>query len=218
MFLSKVELFQDLPEEDLARIADLAVLRHYDHGEYVFMEGQTRDSIYFVEQGLIKIFRVDEEGREQIVNIIAPPQMFPHVGFFDNSPYPGTAEVLTPATLWAIRSTRLDELMLANPQIMKRLMGIMGRRIRQLQGKLQEIALFDSRQRVEALLRHFCEEHGTLAKDGVHLKLPVTHTELAQMVGMSRESVNRIWNQMRREGILDRKQDVWIIRSDWLGE
>lgn len=216
MFLSDVELFRDLPPEDLERIAGLAIERYYERGEYVFMEGQTRESIYFVERGLVKIFRVDEEGREQIVNIIAPPQMFPHVGFFDNSPYPGTAEVLTPATLWSIRSTRLEELMMANPEIMKRLMGIMGRRIRQLQSKLQELALFDARQRVEALLRHFCEEYGAQENGEIHLKLPVTHTELAQMVGMSRESVNRIWNQMRREGILDRKKDIWIVSAQWM--
>lgn len=218
MFLREVELFHDLPEDDLERIAGIAIERHYERGEYVFMEGQTRESIYFIEHGLVKISRVDEEGREQIVNIIAPPQMFPHVGFFDNSPYPGTAEVLTPAKLWAVRSGRLDELMTANPEMMKRLMGIMGRRIRQLQSKLQELALFDARQRVEALLRHFCEESGHKEADGVHLALPVTHTELAQMVGMSRESVNRIWNQLRREGILQRKKDVWIVSEKWLEE
>ena len=215
MFLSRVELFRDLPREDLERIAELAVERRYERGEYVFMEGQTREAIYFVEKGLIKVFKVDEEGPEQIVNIIGPPQMFPHVGFFDNSPYPGTAEVLTPATLWSIRSTRLDEFMTTNPQMMKRLMGIMGQRIRQMQSKLQELALFDAHQRVEALLRHFCEEYGHEDTDGIHLKLPVTHTELAQMVGMSRESVNRIWNQLRRDGILDRKKDVWIVNREW---
>ncbi|WP_054970591.1 Crp/Fnr family transcriptional regulator [Alicyclobacillus ferrooxydans] len=215
MFLQDVELFRDLPQEDLERIASLAIERNYDKGEYVFMEGQTREAIYFVERGLIKVFKVDEEGREQIVNIMGPPQMFPHVGFFDNTPYPGTAEVLTPAVLWSIHSKRFDELMTANPQIMKRLMSVMGRRIRQLQGKLQELALFDARQRVEALLRHFCEEHGHPEQGGIRLKLPVTHTELAQMVGMSRESVNRIWNQLRREGLIERNKEDWIIHPDW---
>ena len=92
----------------------------------------------------------------------------------------------------------------------------MGKRILQLQSKLQEIALFDSHDRVVALIRHLAEEHGQQQSDGVHLKLPVTHSEMARMIGMTRESVNRVWNQLRRDGGLEGDKDEWLLHLERL--
>ena len=213
--LSGIELFQDLTQEQLQRIQSIAAEHRFARGDYVFMEGQPRENVYFVERGLIKIFRVDEEGREHIVNILGAGQMFPHVGFFDNSPYPGTAEAISSTTLIAISSAKFEVLLNEDVEIARSVMRMMGKMILQLQAKLRELALFDARERVGALVRHFAEEYGVLRVDGIHVKLPVTHSELAHMIGMSRESVNRIWNEMRREGILSGDKDEWIINKDW---
>jgi hypothetical protein len=102
-FLREIELFKDLTTEELQRVYDLAVERSYERGEYVFLEGQARESVYFIRRGIIKILKVDEEGREHIVNILGKGKMFPHVGFFQDSPYPGTAQVMESAVLLVIR-------------------------------------------------------------------------------------------------------------------
>lgn len=214
--LKGIELFQNLSDKELERIQELTLEHAYNRGDYVFMEGQTRQSVYFVGRGLIKVFKVDEEGREQIVNIIGAKQMFPHVGFFDTSPYPGTAEALTECTLYSIRSASFETLLLDNPDMTRKVMQVMGKKIIQLQSKLQELALFDAHQRIQALMAHFAEEHGEREADGIHIRLPVTHADMAQMVGMSRESVNRILNQFRREGLLWGSRDEWIVDSNWL--
>jgi CRP/FNR family transcriptional regulator, cyclic AMP receptor protein len=213
--LRNIGLFRDLTEEELTRVQSITTRHHYDRGEYVFMEGQTREAVYFVERGLIKVFKVDSEGREHIVNILGVSQMFPHVGLFDDSPYPGTAEILSSATLLSVRSKPFEELLLDNPETMRKLMKVLGKKILQLQGKLHELAVYDTHDRVSALLRHFAEEHGQIQSDGIHLKLPVTHAEMAQMIGSSRESVNRIWNEFRRKGIVAGDKDEWIVNQNW---
>ncbi len=213
--LSSIELFQDLTEDQLQRVQMIATEHKYARGDYVFMEGQKRENVYFVERGLIKIFRVDEEGREHIVNILGASQMFPHVGFFDDSPYPGTAEAISSSHLIAISSTKFEVLLNEDVEIARSVMRMMGKMILQLQAKLRELALFDARERVGALVRHFAEEYGQLRSDGIHVKLPVTHSELAHMIGMSRESVNRIWNEMRREGLLAGDKEEWIVDKNW---
>ncbi len=215
--LRNIDLFHDLTDEELTRVNSITTRHHYDRGEYIFMEGQTREAVYFVERGLVKVFKVDSEGREHIVSILGATQMFPHVGLFDDSPYPGTAEVISSSTLLAVRSKPFEELLLDNPGIMRKLMKVLGRKILQLQGKLHELAVYDTHDRVSALLRHFVEEHGQILTDGIHLKLPVTHAEMAQMIGSSRESVNRIWNEFRRKGVLSGDKDEWIISKEWYG-
>ncbi|MCL6517209.1 Crp/Fnr family transcriptional regulator [Alicyclobacillus sp.] len=214
--LREIELFRDLTDEELQRVQALAIERRYERGDYVFMEGDEREAVYFIRRGLIKIFKVDEEGREHIVTILGAGQMFPHVGFFQEGPYPGTAQAMERSVLFAIRTAAFDQLLVEYPDIARKVMRVMGQRILQLQAKLQELAVFDSRERVIALIRHFAEEHGEVRPDGVHLRLPVTHGEMAHMVGMTRESVNRIWNQLKRDGVLSGERDEWVVRLDKL--
>ncbi|MBX5436417.1 MAG: Crp/Fnr family transcriptional regulator [Alicyclobacillaceae bacterium] len=214
--LREIELFRDLTDSELRQIHALAVERRYHRGEYVFMEGDDREAVFFIRRGLIKVLKVDEEGREHIVSILGAGQMFPHVGFFQEGPYPATAQAMESSILLSIRTSQFDTLLTEHPDIARKVMRVMGQKILQLQAKLQELAVYDSRQRVEALIRHFVEEHGTRQPDGVHLKLPVTHGEMAQMIGMTRESVNRIWNQLRREGVLSGERDEWIVHLDRL--
>jgi CRP/FNR family transcriptional regulator, cyclic AMP receptor protein len=92
----------------------------------------------------------------------------------------------------------------------------MGDKILQLQGKLQQLAVFDAHERVIALLRHFTEEYGEPRPDGIHVKLPVTHREMAHMIGITRESGNRAWNQLRRDGVLSGERDECVLHMERL--
>lgn len=214
--IRSVDFFHDLPESLLQSIQAKLVERHYQRGDYLFMEGEDRQSVFFVRRGLVKVFKVDEEGRELIVNILGAGQLFPHVGLFEDYPYPGTAEALAPCTILVMRIDDFTAFADANPAAMHKLMRVLEHRIKQLQKKLRELALLNAQERVEALLRHFIEEHGTPHTDGIHLRLPVTHSEMAQMIGIRRESVNRIWNQLRKDGVLQGDKDVWVVKREWL--
>ncbi len=214
--LREITLFKDLTEEELSRVHNLAVERAYAKGEYVFMEGQEREEVFFIRRGLIKVIKVDEEGREHIVNILGRGKMFPHVGFFQDSPYPGTAQAMEASVLLSMRRNQFDVLLTEYPDMARKVMHVMGERILDLQAKLQELALFASHDRVTALLRHFAEEHGVERPDGVYVKLPITHEEMAHMIGMTRESVNRVWNQLRRDGVLKGQRDEWVLDMEKL--
>jgi CRP/FNR family cyclic AMP-dependent transcriptional regulator len=212
--LQDIALFRDLAEEERRRVYRLATERRYERGEYVFFQGQERERVYFIRRGLVKIFKVDEGGREHIVSILSKGQMFPHVGFFQDSPYPGTAQVMEPSTLLSIRCADFDALLVEHPAVMRKVLRLLADSILKLQEKLQELAVFNSHERVMALLRHFAEEYGRLMPDGIHVKLPVTHGEMAHMTGLTRESVNRIWNQLRRDGVISGDRDEWILHLD----
>lgn len=210
-FLREIDLFRDLTIEELAHIHDLAVEHQYQRGDFIFMQGEEREAVFFIGRGLVKILKEDDEGREHIVNILGKGQMFPHVGFFQDSPYPGTAQAIEATTVLAVRRVQFDAVLMKYPEIARKLMNVMGKKILQLQAKLQELALFDSRERVMALLGHFAEEYGQVQSDGVHVKLQLTHGDMAHMIGMTRESVNRVWNQLRKEGVLSGERDDWVL-------
>jgi len=212
--LQDIALFKDLTSIELESVHNLAAERQFERGGFIFMEGQEREAVFFIRRGLIKISKVDEEGREHIVNILGVGEMFPHVGFFQDGPYPGTAQAMESSVLLSIRCLPFDALLMDYPDITRKVMRVMGERILQLHSKLQELALFDSHDRVVALLRHFAAEHGQTKPDGIHVKLPITHGEMAHMIGMTRESVNRVWNQLRRDGILSGERDEWVLHLE----
>lgn len=217
LWLKDIDLFRGLTEEELRRVAMLATEHRVPKGAYVFMEGEERQAVYFIRRGLIKIIKVDEEGREHIVNILGAGEMFPHVGFFQEGPYPASAQALEASHLLAIRNAAFDALLTEHPDIARKVMRVMGAKILQLQAKLQELAVFDSRERVIALIRHFVDEHGVRHPDGTaSFRLPVTHGEMAHMIGITRESVNRIWNQLRRDGVLEGDREEWTVHLDKL--
>ena len=209
--IKEIVLFQGLTEDELNKIVHLAKERHFHRGEILFMEGDDREAVFFLQRALIKVFKVDDEGREHIVNVLGSGQMFPHVGFFRDDPYPGTAQSLGESDLLYIKRVHFDALLMDHPEIMRKVMRVMGEQILILQTKLQELATTDTRQRVYAFIRHACEEHGQSSEKGIHVKLQMTHEEIAHMIGMTRESVNRVWNELRREGVILGNRDEWIF-------
>lgn len=213
-FLREFELFRDLTIEELTHVHELAGEHTYQRGDFIFMEGEEREAVFFIRRGLVKILKEDDEGREHIVNILGKGQMFPHVGFFQDGPYPGTAQAIEATHVLAVRRVPFDALLMKHPEITRKLMNVMGKKILQLQAKLQELALFDSHERVMALLRHFAEEYGQVESDGIHVKLQLTHGDMAHMIGMTRESVNRVWNQLRKQGVLSGDRDDWVLHMD----
>ncbi|KUO96328.1 Crp/Fnr family transcriptional regulator [Ferroacidibacillus organovorans] len=214
--LKEIELFRGLTDDELNKIVHLAKERRCHRGEILFMEGDDREAVFFLQRGLVKVFKVDDEGKEHIVNVLGAGQMFPHVGFFRDDPYPGTAQSLSESSLLFIKRTHFDALLMEHPEITRKVMRVMGEQILILQTKLQELATTDTRQRVYAFIRHICDEHGQPGEKGVHVKLHMTHEEIAHMIGMTRESVNRLWNELRRDGTIMGNREEWIFDLDRL--
>ena len=82
--LKKIALFRDLNEEELSKVVQLLIQRTFMERMVVFMQGEPLDYVYFIVSGKVKIYRTDENGREQIVNVLQTGDLFPHVGFFTN--------------------------------------------------------------------------------------------------------------------------------------
>lgn len=88
VFLGQMPLFQDLSEQELERVADIAIARRVTRKSVIFTEGSEKEAVFFIREGLVKTFKTDENGHEQIVSFLKTGDMFPHTGFFNQHPYP----------------------------------------------------------------------------------------------------------------------------------
>lgn len=215
--LKRIPMFNELNEEELSKIAPIMVLRQYPKHSTVFVQGQKLSTIYFIQSGIIKTIKVDKNGNEQVLCLLQKGEMFPHVGFFNDVPYPGTAISVTDCQLFSILVDDFDRLLDMNPLIMKSVMKSMDKRLHYLQRRLQEVISGDVFHKVVSSLIRFVEDYGVAKKDGVSIAIPFTHQDLANMLGTSRESVNRVLNQLKKNQILQiNRKGIFVSNLDAL--
>lgn len=216
--LREQPLFSELKEAQLQYLADIGVVRAYGKKQYIFMEGDEREATFFIQTGTVKIFKVDENGDEQIINLFQSGEMFPHIGFFDKMPYPATAEVVENAEIFVLRIDDFNCLLLAQPEMTLKLMQIMEQKIQMLQQRVQELTSQDILHRVIRALLRLAQESGEYSGENeVYIQMSMTNQDMANMVGSTRETINRVLNQLKKENLLEKnRHSVRIVDMDAL--
>lgn len=202
-FLGQVPLFHDLHPSELERVEEITISRCLTKKSVIFTEGSEKESIYFIKDGLVKAYKTDENGHEQIVSFLKTGDMFPHTGFFNPNPYPATAETIVDTKLLAIPVRLFESLLLGNPSIGIKLMRVMGDKIRELQEKLQVLTGQDVKHRVLTFLLQLADQLGEWNGSKVTINLPMTHQEFANSIGTTRETINRLLNQFSKDELLE---------------
>lgn len=210
--LLSVPLFRDLSHKELERIWDISIHHLYSKKQIIFVEGDETTAIYFIQDGFVKTYKTDVNGHEHIVSLLQPGDMFPHTGFF-NSQYPATAEAITDTHLIVIPVRLFEELMISTPTIAVKVMRVMSEKILELQEQLQELTGHDVQNRGLTFLLKLAEKYGENINGAVHINIPMTHQEFASAIGTTRETVNRLLNRLRKEGLVEMGRNKFIIRN-----
>lgn len=210
--LSEVPLFRGLDEREMSLLRELLIPRFYKKKTVIFTEGSEGESVYIVQEGLVKAFKTDADGHEQIVNFLGPGSMFPHTGFFIASSYPATTEAVVDSRILAMPLSSFERLLASTPSMAMKVMRVMSEIIQELQSKLQELTGQDVQVRLQSFLSAMAQKQGRQQSDGsIRLTLPVTHQELANTIGTTRESVTRLLAQLRKDGLLRTERGGFII-------
>ncbi|MBB6446083.1 Crp/Fnr family transcriptional regulator [Bacillus benzoevorans] len=214
--LKTVSIFNELEDEEIFRIDEIAQTRFYKEKMYVFMQGDPLDRLFFIQSGKVKIYKGDGSGREQIVSILDAGAMFPHAGFFQKGQVcPATAEVLEDAELIVIPISDFEKVLLSNPALCIKLFKVLGELIVDLQNRLEEQILHDTYERVVMLLLRLCKTNGVKHHDIYKITTHLTNRELASMIGTSRETFSRTVNDLKKKGCVafDEKGYLMIDRE-----
>ena len=160
-------------------------------GEILFREGETEDRLYVVVAGKIKLGRSGSAGRENLLAVLGPGQMFGELSVFDPGPRSTTA---TAVTAVEVRTLEHDELMRwieGHPEVARSLLGQLAARLRRANDVVADLVFSDVPGRVAKQLLELARRFGDRKDDGVHVHHDLTQEELAQLVGASRETVNK---------------------------
>lgn len=215
--LSNVPLFKELSDEELAPFIQIAQTRYYKQKMYVFMQDDPLDRVFFIHTGKIKIYKTDFSGKEQIVSILEPGEMFPHAGFFRQGNFPAHAEVMEDASLIVVPIDQFEETLLSFPELCIKLFKVLGEKIVDLQGRLEAQVLHNTYEQIVLLLLRLCKSNGEKIGSHYQLTTQFTNRELANMIGTSRETVSRTMNQLKKKGYINQcDEGYYLIDKDAL--
>ncbi|MEW9671050.1 Crp/Fnr family transcriptional regulator [Ammoniphilus sp. 3BR4] len=197
--LGKTPIFQHCTEEELKHVSGLLLPKEGKKKDILFYEGDPCEVIYFINKGRVKVFKSTEDGREQIVNLLGKGDMFPHVGWYGGSDYPATAEVLEDGELYYMYVQKFTKLLEHQPKLTVKLLQELDGKIRALQLRLSHVLSKDMTEKIYSVLFSLAKEKGKKSGEGYLLEIDLTHQDIANLVGTTRETASRIISQLKKE-------------------
>jgi|GEM_PF-126566 len=188
-YLARNLLFRGVPLEEIAKYAHLFHEQDYKAKEIVFSEGDLGDAIYLLKTGHVRLYRVTEDGKELTLAILGPGDVFGELALFKESHRQTFAEAVDAAHICAASVEDFSRLMGHKPQLTMMVASEIARRRQDMETRIVGLAYGSVRLRLVHSLRHLAREHGeTLAGGEVRIPLRLSHQELAQLIGTSRET------------------------------
>ncbi|KNZ68610.1 CarD family transcriptional regulator [Thermincola ferriacetica] len=212
--IGNTPIFAGLEENELQQIEDIVVIRNYKKNMIIFMEGEPGEALFFIISGKVKVYKLAEDGREQILHILKEGDVFAEVVFIDKGNYPATAQVLEDSQIGLIRNDDFERLVRENPDIALSLLRVMTYRLRQAQIQIRDIALRDTYGRVASMLLMLAKEHGLTCAEGIKIDLSLSRQELANLIGTTRETVTRVLSDFNKSNIIRLDRQVITILDE----
>ena len=189
--LAQSGLFQGLSEDAVQPVASRLETVSLPRGRVVFNEGEPGDSLYIIISGKIKLSRRAPDGRENVLAVMGPSDQFGELSVFDPGPRTATATAVTDVKMAKMPQNVLRPWIEAHPEVGERLLRVLARRLRRTNDSVADLIFTDVPGRVAKALLQMADRFGSREHDGLRVKHDLTQEELAQLVGASRETVNK---------------------------
>lgn len=200
--LKRLPYFAALAEDRLSAIASEVRVRRYDAKVSVVTEGKACHGLPFVISGQVKVFKINESGREQVLRIIGAGRTFNDVPVFDGGTNPGNVVTLEPSTIGWMPKQRMLALASDEAGVAIAVIRVLATRLRALTVMVEDLALRGVTARIASLLLDVSRGHPQLAEVNPGTRIELTQERLAAMAGSVREVVHRALKLLEREGAI----------------
>ena len=209
--LQSVSIFWDLNENDLGHIADKMVARHFENGNYIFLEDSEGEQCFFVLEGSVKVTRLSKDGREVILAMLNEGDFFGEMSLLDGESR--SANVIALEKTKVLTLDRNDFIAVVNdyPQIAVQLLKELARRLRKSDRQIASLSLSDAEKRIALCIIRFADEQGVIQNGKVSIPKTPIQQDIANMAGTSRETVSRALGLLEKEDLIERHGRELII-------
>ena len=216
-FLKNIQLFSSLTDEELLHISSKVILREFKKNEVILYEQDTNEFMYIILSGKVKVIQTTEDGKEIILATHKSNELFGEISLIDGKTSPATV-LATEDSLIAIISKKDFYFLLSNQsKVLEKLLHILCSRLRESWKRIHILNFNNASQRIKMLFLMLSYDNGKKTSEGVILNMRLTHQNIADMVGLTRETVTRIIDKWRNNGeIKVLKNKLILLSPDFL--
>ncbi|MFT8870667.1 MAG: Crp/Fnr family transcriptional regulator [Sporolactobacillus sp.] len=182
-------------------------------GAGIYWEGDRADKLFYLVKGRVKLYQSAYDGKDLVLHYFTPNDMFGELSCFGFDSYVFTAEALTECTIGIIAEKDVDALLTEKPDLALEFMRWLGLMSRYTQIKLRDLIFYGKNGALASTLLRMIHGYGKKEGDGIHFTIELTNTDLAQLIGSTRETVNRMLQQWKADGAISYYHGSIIIRD-----
>jgi CRP-like cAMP-binding protein len=211
--LARVPVFDELADDDLRRVADVAVPRRFAPGEVVFREGDDSDTCYVVHAGHARALREHADGRQITIATFGPGDIFGELAMFDDERRSATVEATDSLEVLGILGNDMRRLLRSYPEMTVKLVTSLSRRLRAANERLARQSFQTVQSRVASVLAQLvaqAQAEGAPARD---VQVVATQADLAKLAGSSRESASRFLAVLERADVISQGRGRLIVHD-----
>lgn len=209
--LTKIPLINELSNEELEQVKRIAVEKNYPKGATIFTEGEETNGVYIVISGLIKISRLNEDGREKNLEILKQGEILGEMTIVNNKYRSATALSLKPSRLLFFPDKSFRQLIENIPSLAFGIIGILSERLRKADLQLEALAFLNARNRVIYYLLQLVKEHGVMSGERIEITLNLSQNEIANFCVTSRQIVNKVFIELKKKKLIERAPKKLIV-------
>jgi len=208
--LRRIPLFSHVSDADLDSIASLLIERRFPKNKTIVEEGLSGDYMYVLREGQVKVTKLSSDGREKILELLEAGDFFGEMSLLDSAPRSASVKALAEARVLALSRHDFLSLLKRSPDLAMAVVQELTRRLRQVDEQASSLSFQRVKERTQGLLVRLARDESA----GRMRTPPLTHQQMADMIGTSRETVTRVVKGLKEDGWLEQEGKRYLIASD----
>ncbi len=213
-FLKHINILDGIEESLVESIDRMSSMSSVKRHQPIYFGDEPSRSVFFLKDGHVKISRISADGREVIIDVIGPGEIFGELSLVDGGEgRDEIAEALDDALVCAMNVQDFQNVMKNSPELNLEVTRKIGLRLRKVQKRVSDMIFKDVRQRTAGFLVEYGEEFGKMKNGIVTIGSPLTHQEIALLTGSARQTTTAILDEFRKSGLIEFTRDTFTIKE-----
>lgn len=212
-YLENFNLFEGLAEDKMMELEKITSMQETSKNDPIYFAQEPSNSIFFLKKGRVKLSRISPDGKEMIIALVNPGEVFGELSILDIAERSDFATALDESLICAISKDDFKSFVEKNPELNLKISRLIGFKLRKFSERIEELVFKDAQQRVISFLVNLSEEHGKKIGDEYFVKPFLKHQDIAKLTACSRQTVNSILSELREKNLINFDRRKLIINN-----